>query len=74
MLFLIFLVLISILHIQVVIGNLLQSRKHRVVLVEPHDETEIILSQDQENQGLEIEELIIGHLTVQHAEFIVHHP
>ena len=52
----------------------MQSRRHRVVFVTSQDESEIVLSQDQENHGLEIEEFIVERLKAQHSAFIAQHP
>ncbi|KAJ1527471.1 hypothetical protein ONE63_007444 [Megalurothrips usitatus] len=55
---------------KIVIGNLLQSRRNRVVFVTTHDESEARLTHSQEQQGLEIEELIVAHLKREHEKFI----
>ncbi|KAI8054524.1 DNA/pantothenate metabolism flavoprotein [Syncephalis plumigaleata] len=56
---------------QLVIGNMLNSRKWLVVLVDQHNEHEIRLSKEQLEQGVEIEEQIIKKLIEQHSEHIV---
>lgn len=47
-------------HPQLVIANVLQTRKHRVVFVTPTDSYELHLSREQTLQGLEIEEPIVA--------------
>jgi phosphopantothenate-cysteine ligase len=56
---------------QLVIGNMLNTRKWLVVLVDQHNEHEIRLSKEQLNQGVEIEEQIIKKLVEQHSEHII---
>jgi len=48
--------------VQLVIANVLQTRKHRVVFVTPTDSYELHLSREQTLQGLEIEEPIVADL------------
>lgn len=55
---------------QIVIGNLLQNRRNRVVLVTLEDETPLVLTPEQEKQGQEIEELIVLKLQKEHEKFI----
>lgn len=45
---------------QLVIANVLQTRKHRVVFVTPTDSYELHLSREHALQGLEIEEPIVA--------------
>lgn len=45
-----------------VIANILQTRKHRVVFVTPTMSYEVHLSREQALQGLEIEEPIVADL------------
>ncbi|KAM8704114.1 hypothetical protein ACLKA7_008685 [Drosophila subpalustris] len=45
---------------KLVIANVLQTRKHRVVFVTPTDSYELHLSREQALQGLEIEEPIVA--------------
>lgn len=49
-----------IVYLQLVIANILQTRKHRVVFVTPTSSYEVHLSREQGLQGLEIEEPIVG--------------
>lgn len=46
--------------LQLVIANILQTRKHRVVFVTPTSSYEVHLSREQALQGLEIEEPIVA--------------
>ncbi|KAH8362319.1 hypothetical protein KR200_009489 [Drosophila serrata] len=55
---------------KLVIANVLQTRKHRVVFVTPTDSYELHLSREQTLQGLEIEEPIVADVVQKHAEFI----
>lgn len=45
---------------QLVIANVLQTRKNRVVFVTPSNSYEVHLTREQTLQGLEIEELIVA--------------
>uniref|UniRef100_A0A1A9WS21 DNA/pantothenate metabolism flavoprotein C-terminal domain-containing protein n=1 Tax=Glossina brevipalpis TaxID=37001 RepID=A0A1A9WS21_9MUSC len=53
-----------------VIANILQTRKHRVVFVTPTTSYEVHLSREQSLQGLEIEEPIVADVVRKHSEFI----
>jgi phosphopantothenate-cysteine ligase len=55
---------------QLVIGNLLQTRKHEVVFVTPETDDWIKLSQSQIDENLEIESLIIPKVLTLHKEWI----
>ncbi|KAH8344123.1 hypothetical protein KR084_004617 [Drosophila pseudotakahashii] len=55
---------------KLVIANVLQTRKHRVVFVTPTDSYELHLSREQTLQGLEIEEPIVADVVLKHGEFI----
>ncbi|KAH8337402.1 hypothetical protein KR059_009083 [Drosophila kikkawai] len=55
---------------KLVIANVLQTRKHRVVFVTPTDSYELHLSREQTLQGLEIEEPIVADVVQKHGEFI----
>ncbi|CAD6187723.1 unnamed protein product [Caenorhabditis auriculariae] len=58
---------------QLVIANILESRKRRVVFVQRNADAEVItLSPEKLAQGAEIEELIIDRLTQLHEDFIAH--
>ncbi|XP_017849452.1 phosphopantothenate--cysteine ligase [Drosophila busckii] len=56
---------------KLVIANVLQTRKHRVVFVTPTDSYEVHLSREQAHQGLEIEEPIVADVVQKHSEFIL---
>lgn len=51
---------------QVVIANILQTRKKTVVLVTPFDEVPIWMSDQDLEMGKEIEEKIVSELTRRH--------
>ncbi|XGW14709.1 hypothetical protein V3C99_000743 [Haemonchus contortus] len=55
---------------QLVIGNILQTRKVHVALVDAHSTEDIDLSQEQVKSGIEIEERIIAKIKERHNEFI----
>lgn len=54
---------------KLVIANILQTRRHRVVLVSPTASHEIILSKEQAHSGLEIEEPLVAEVIRRHEEF-----
>lgn len=56
--------------LQVVIANILQTRRKTVVLVTPHDEVPIWMSDQELEIGKEIEEKIINELTRRHLSHI----
>ncbi|XP_063707318.1 phosphopantothenate--cysteine ligase [Culicoides brevitarsis] len=53
---------------KLVIANILQTRKNRVVFVTPETSYEIILTRDQQLSGLEIEQPIVADLVRRHEE------
>jgi phosphopantothenate-cysteine ligase len=53
-----------------VIGNTLQTRKERVVLVMPSSVSEIALSSEEMEAGIEIESKIVSDLAKKHSLFI----
>jgi phosphopantothenate-cysteine ligase len=53
-----------------VIGNVLQTRKQRVVLVMPNATNEIQLSSEEMEAGIEIESKIVANLTERHNLFM----
>lgn len=55
---------------QLVIGNLLQTRKHEVVFVTPDDNDWVKLSKSQIDEDVEIESLIIPKVLALHQEWI----
>lgn len=55
---------------KLVIANILQTRKHRVVFVTPTTSYELHLTREQALAGLEIEEPIVADVVRKHEEFI----
>ncbi|XP_054857775.1 trichohyalin-like [Eublepharis macularius] len=55
---------------QVVIANMLDSRRTSVVVVTRDSERQLSLSDEEVNRGMEIEEKIVSHLTSQHTAFM----
>lgn len=55
---------------KLVIANILQTRKNRVVFVTPDTSYEIILTREQQLSGLEIEQPIVADLVRRHEEYI----
>jgi phosphopantothenate-cysteine ligase len=53
-----------------VIGNILQTRKQRVVLVMPNTTHEIQLSSEEMEAGIEIESKIVADLAERHHSFM----
>lgn len=53
-----------------VIGNVLHTRKERVLLVDNQSEQEICLSNAQKNEKIEIEKLIVERLVDLHQKMI----
>ncbi|EMP27303.1 phosphopantothenate--cysteine ligase isoform X2 [Chelonia mydas] len=58
---------------QVVIANVLDSRRTSVLLVTKDSETKLSLSNEEIVQGVEIEEKIVSHLQSLHTAFIDKH-
>lgn len=54
---------------KLVIANILQTRKHRVVMVSSSASHEITLSKEQAHTGLEIEEPLVTEIIRRHEEF-----
>lgn len=55
---------------QVVVANVLDSRRGYVMVVTPETETELVLTEEQTKNGVEIEERIVDNLTSAHDKFI----
>uniref|UniRef100_A0A8D0BEY3 Phosphopantothenate--cysteine ligase n=1 Tax=Salvator merianae TaxID=96440 RepID=A0A8D0BEY3_SALMN len=55
---------------QVVIANLLESRRTAVVVVTKDSETQLSLSNEEVSQGMEIEDKIVNYLEAQHRSFM----
>lgn len=56
---------------KIVLANLMDTRRSRVVAVTPEDETEIILTEEQKQKGLELEKFIVDYLSEEHSKFIM---
>jgi phosphopantothenate-cysteine ligase len=56
--------------LQMVIANILHTRKRRVVLVMPAASSEIVLSPEEMEAGIEIESKIVSDLVERHELFI----
>ncbi|EGW31682.1 uncharacterized protein SPAPADRAFT_140523 [Spathaspora passalidarum NRRL Y-27907] len=61
-------------HHQLVIGNLLQTRKNEVVFVTPNDSHWIKLTEDEIKDHIEIESRMIPEVIKHHSEWITQHP
>lgn len=55
---------------QVVVANVLDSRRGYVVVVTPETQTELILTDEDEKNKVEIEDRIVSNLTSAHQKFI----
>lgn len=55
---------------QLVIGNILQTRRQRVVFVTPDSSYEVTLTREQILSGMEIEDLIVSNIIANHTDFI----
>ncbi|KRT82949.1 hypothetical protein AMK59_3292 [Oryctes borbonicus] len=55
---------------KLVIGNLLQTRRQKVVFVTPESSYEVSLSREQMINGIEIEDLIVCNVVLNHSNFI----
>nr|XP_009668309.1 PREDICTED: phosphopantothenate--cysteine ligase [Struthio camelus australis] len=55
---------------QVVVANILESRRTSVVIVTKDSQTPLSLSDEEIAQGMEIEEKIVSYLQAQHTAFI----
>lgn len=53
-------VLLAKIYFQLVIANILQTRKNRVIFVTPTTSYEVVLTREQALSGLEIEEPIVA--------------
>lgn len=59
--------------LQLVIGNMLQTRRQRVVFVTSESTCEISLTREQMHSGIEIEDLIVSNVIISHSNFISTH-
>lgn len=57
-----------------VIGNMLQTRRTRVIFVSPDSEEEVKLSEEQIINGIEVEKEIVGKVVEEHRKFIFKQP
>ena len=55
---------------QLVIGNILERRKKEVILVSEEDEMPIIMTDEEIDEGKEIEEKLVGEITKRHEKYI----
>lgn len=55
---------------KLVIGNILQTRRQKVVFVTPEIHFEVTLTREELINGMEIEDLIISNIVKRHVEFI----
>ncbi|XP_016045067.1 phosphopantothenate--cysteine ligase isoform X3 [Erinaceus europaeus] len=55
---------------QAVVANILESRRSFVVIVTKESETKLVLSEEEEENGMEIEEKIVNDLKSRHTTFI----
>ena len=62
--------LLLVTHVQVVIANILQTRKKTVIMITPDDEVPIWMSDQELEYGKEIEEKIVGELYRHHLAMI----
>lgn len=56
---------------KLVIANILQTRRHRVVIISPSTTQEIVLNKEQAHSGLEIEEPLVAEIIRRHEEYQV---
>eukprot|EP00795_Rhopilema_esculentum_P014267 gene14266-5294_t len=59
---------------QVVIANILQTRRKTVVIITPYDEYAIWMAENELETGKEIEEKIVEELSRRHLQFIADNP
>ncbi|CAG9765230.1 unnamed protein product [Ceutorhynchus assimilis] len=55
---------------KLVVGNMLQTRRTKVVFVTPDNNYELILSREQVHNGMEIEEIIVSNVVANHLDYI----
>ncbi|XP_049630915.1 phosphopantothenate--cysteine ligase isoform X2 [Suncus etruscus] len=55
---------------QVVVANILESRRSFVIIVTKDSETKLLLSEEEEEKGIEIEEKIVNDLKSRHTAFM----
>ncbi|XP_022919672.1 phosphopantothenate--cysteine ligase [Onthophagus taurus] len=55
---------------KLVIGNILQTRRQKVVFVTPESSYEVSLTRDQMMNAMEIEDLIVSNIVIGHSDYI----
>lgn len=55
--------------LQLVIGNMLQTRRQRVVFVTKDNSYDVSLTREQMLNGMEIEDLIVSNVVINHSDF-----
>ncbi|KAK9744038.1 DNA / pantothenate metabolism flavoprotein [Popillia japonica] len=55
---------------KLVVGNMLQTRRQKVVFVTPESSYEVLLSREQMINGMEIEDLIVSNVVISHSNFL----
>ncbi|ENN78934.1 phosphopantothenate--cysteine ligase [Dendroctonus ponderosae] len=55
---------------KLVIGNILQTRRTRVVFVTPDNNYELVMGREQVLSGMEIEEIIVSNVVANHLDYI----
>ncbi|XP_034143431.1 phosphopantothenate--cysteine ligase [Esox lucius] len=55
---------------QVVVANILDTRRGYVVVVTPDTQVELVLTDEEASRGVEIEDRIVSNLSVAHSQFI----
>ncbi|XP_018578244.1 phosphopantothenate--cysteine ligase [Anoplophora glabripennis] len=58
---------------KLVIGNMLQTRRTKVVFVTSDNSYEVVLSREQILSGMEIEDTIVSNIVLNHTEFMKNH-
>lgn len=56
--------------LQLVIGNMLQTRRQRVVFVTKDSSYDVSLTREQMLNGMEIEDLIVSNVVINHSDFL----
>ncbi|XP_050315821.1 phosphopantothenate--cysteine ligase [Anthonomus grandis grandis] len=55
---------------KLVIGNMLQTRRNKVVFVTPDNHYDLVLTREQLLKGMEIEEIIVANVVANHTDYI----
>lgn len=56
--------------LQLVIANILQTRRQRVVFVTPDSTYELVLTREQLHSGMEIEDSIVSSVVANHMDYV----